>query len=183
VGQARLKPYLLLAVLLLGTGLGIGLGLAEAPPLLPLGVNARLVLDNARVVVGHDVTGWIIFQNGGRPVEVNAPGTCLPGPDVFLTNQLYKSLAAVGACSTGTFTIPPGITRRHFIIATRDAQCGLYGGEPAIGLYCFPPDTVKLPLLATGEYLVAVRWNPPFQALPPSATPVPVTLVNAPRNH
>jgi len=178
----RLMPFALLAVLMLGTGLGIGLGLSEAPQLLPPGITLRIELHNARVAVGHDVTGWLIFQNGGSPVEVSLPGTCLPGPDVFLTNQLYKSLAAVGACSTGTFTIPSGITRRHFTIVTRDAQCGLYGGDGG-GLYCFPLGTAKLPLLATGEYLVALRWNPPFQALPPSATPVPVMLVNAPRNH
>jgi hypothetical protein len=185
----RLTPYLLLTVLMLGTGLGIGLGLAEEPSTsaLPPGVAAHLELDRTRVTAGHSVTGWLAFENGSNPLKIGFRRACLPSPEVIITNAHYVPPVLAGFCSTGTFTIPHGVTRWRFEVVTSFTECVPAGAEPpSRGSIpdCLLPDSkgaVRSPLLPVGRYLVTVRWEPGFRAPVPPA--VPVTLVNAVHHH
>jgi len=181
-------PYLLLGLLTLGTGLGIGLGLSEAPTAIPPGVTVQLELANTHVVAGHEITGWLVFQNTGSPRRIGGERSCLPSPYVALTNGLYAPTFPVGGCfSTGTFTIRHGTERLHFVIMTYYTTCHV---QPSTGgprtpttvsvPSCLPPGpngAVSFPLLPAGRYLAKVMWEPRFRA--PVPRPVSVTIVKA----
>jgi hypothetical protein len=157
----RLKPYLLLAVLILGTGLGTGLGLSEAPAAsaLPPGVAVHLELDRTRIITGHSLTGWLVFENGSNSLKIGSRRDCRPSPVVIITNRHYVPPVLAGYCSTGAFTIPHGVTRWRFEVVTYFTECvpaGEVRSSSASIPHCLSPGpngAMRFPDLPVGRYL------------------------------
>jgi hypothetical protein len=121
----RLTPYLLLAILMLGTGLGIGLGLSEAPgsalhwqffPAVPSGWKAvsyrGVVLDVPRTWV---VSGWQLKDACG----IGTP-TVLLGPEPTGLMHLFCPAYSLGAAEVNIGARrPAGITHATVINGNR----------------------------------------------------------------
>jgi hypothetical protein len=162
----RLAPYLLLAVLALASGLGIALGLSEASSVHSFGVTDVLVLNSYEAVAGHPINGFLVIDNGGRPIRLADRSGCAIFFGVELSNAHYDQGIAFTLPCTPPMTVPQGITRLPVTISTSSNRCG--PGGPACHAGHFPPP------LPRGTYRASVVWTSAVP-LPPAA--VHITLL------
>jgi hypothetical protein len=191
-------PYLLLAVLVIGSGLGIGLGLSEAPRKSAIRVEAqqyagtittRLVLDRTRAHAGVRIKGHLVVQNSGPTINLTDIATsrsgrrghqsmrrthCTPGFVVELGNHHYQQeIRFLANCTPQSFLIHHGTTRLPVNILTTFTSCLQPGGSQVPSPTTIPPCNSgdELPLLPPGRYRTTVVWSEkvPIPS-PPSVT-------------
>ena len=170
-------PFLLLAILLLGTGLGIGLGLSEAPtgdapvsrPPQPT-LTVQIELSTTRAVAGPQITGWLVIKNSGKPLSLSEPNGCYPPFFVVLWNRSIdpESYEDHGPCGKGAFIVPTGISRLPLMVATIYTACGV---RPI--LEC-PPNGASNPALRPGKYVAKIVGDYPAPLPMPSQVPVTI---------
>lgn len=200
--RRRVTPYLLLAVLVLGTGLGIGLGLSEAPgkPSVPAEtqrpagtITTRLVLDRTRVRSGVNIKGYLLVQNPGLTINLTDIATnpigrtghqharktgCAPGFAVGLGNRLYQQQIGFAAdCSAQPFLIRHGTNRLATSIITTFTSCLQPGGSQVPSPTTIPSciSGNELPLLPPGRYRATVVWSEHVPIPKPAAVTVSIT--------
>jgi ribosomal protein L24E len=100
----RLTPYMLLAVLTLGTGVGIGLGLSEAP------------VAGARHADGQ-IRGTVDLLVGG--VEYHAH----PGTGTVVVEQRGRVVRTVDVSSEDSFQISVAPGRYKVVVSSPRAEC------------------------------------------------------------
>ena len=186
----RTAPFLLLGVVLLGTGLGAGLGLAAAPAMpedtplhptvrgsanggTPSHLSTRLEMSRTLVAPGERITATLVVTNSsGHPI--NLTRICTPGFAVALTSPTYRSKVIFAAsCSTQPFIVPNGVSRRSFTVSTTYLACLGPGGSSVD--HSLPPCLPggRLPPLPAGSYRAQLYGS---GALLPSPAPVAVRL-------
>jgi len=190
----RLTPYLLLAVLTLGTGLGIGLGLAGAPaPAATARMTTRLVLNRTTATAGQPIHGTLVIENTGEPINLTKVGYlevhgkreilgCMPGVLVALGNRHYRQNPAFAAqCEPAAFIVRHGTTKVPITISTFDSDCLQQpGGSAAPGIKPPPPcrtgpsGTQTIPPLPPGRYSTWVVWSEMVPVPQPKAVMVTI---------
>jgi len=186
----RMTPYLLLAVLMLGTGPGIGLGLAQASAATQL-LTDRLELSTTSVTSGQQIKGWLVVENRGNAINLTKVATvsirhrgrtpsirrlgCRPDVGIGLSNSHYQQgIGFLSQCSGKPFVIRHGVTRIPLTIVTTYSTCAQPGGGPvtATNPACLSTGTSPFPPMPGGRYKTKVAWSETV----PMPTPKPLTV-------